>query len=143
MTRVVESRSQEIHRESVALREYLEALRLADLDAINRRFIDAEKAVQSALAAADKAVNKAEIASEKRADASNEIRGAMVDAQATFWTKVEGSGLERRVALIEEAISRAAGKSSGVGMTTGAIYAFIAAAASTVIAILAILRPFK
>ncbi len=137
-----ESRSQEIHRESVALREYFEALRQADLDAINRRFVDAEKAVQSALAAADKAVNKAEIASEKRADASNEIRGAMIDAQAQFWTKVEGFSLERRVVLLEEAINRAAGKSAGVGLTTGAIYAFIGAAAA-VIAAIAIIKPFN
>ncbi len=137
-----ESRSQEIHRESVALREYFEALRQADLDAINRRFVDAEKAVQSALAAADKAVNKAEIASEKRADASNEIRGAMVDAQAQFWTKVEGFGIERRVVLLEEVMNRTVGKSTGVGMTTNAIYAFIMAAAAAIAAI-AIFKPFN
>jgi len=125
-----ETRSQEIQRESVALREHLAALRAADLDAINRRFIDSEKAVNAALAAADKAVVKAEAASEKRADASNEIRQAMIDQQAAFVTKVEVGGLERRLAILEDMTSRSQGRSSGVGQSSAVLYAVILAIAA-------------
>ena len=110
------------------LREHWTALRKADLRAINRRFTDAEKAVGAALAAAEKAVTKAEAASDKRADASNEIRQAMLDQQADFARKIEVQGIERRVGLLEEFASRSAGKSTGITATTGVIYAAIAAA---------------
>ncbi len=129
---MVESRTQEIKREVISLRDHLEELRKSDLDYINRRFIDAEKAVLAALATADKAVEKAEKASEKRADASNEIRQAMVDQQATFITKPEHTGLERRISLLEEATSRSVGRM--IGTTSSSELAFRVIAAIGVIA---------
>lgn len=137
-----ETRTQEIHREVVTLREHFEALRKADREEVNRRFSDQEKAVNAALAAADKAVGKAEMASEKRADASNEIRQAMVDQQGAFVTKVEATGLERRLAILEDITSRSAGKSLGISATTAAIYAAIAAAAA-IIGVIAVFKPFN
>ncbi len=130
---MVETRSQEIARESVAIRDYFEALRKADLEAINRRFVDSEKAVNAALAAADKAVVKAEAASEKRADASNEIRGAMLDQQKAFPTKPELAAIERRVSVVEEAISRAAGRSTGTATSSELAFRVIAAIAAVAV----------
>ncbi len=133
---MAETRTQEIKREVISLRDHLEELRRADREEINRRFADQEKAVNAALAAADKAVNKAEAASEKRADASNEIRQAMVDQQAAFVTKVEVSGLERRILILEDTASRAAGRSMGTASSGDILFRIIAAVAS-VAAILA------
>jgi hypothetical protein len=50
----------------------------------DQRFSDQEKAVQAALAAAEKAVTKAEMAAEKRFDAVNEFRQTLSDQQTTF-----------------------------------------------------------
>jgi hypothetical protein len=127
---LTESRSQEIHRESVALREYFEALRAADREEVDRRFRDQERSVQAALAAADKAVTKAEIAAEKRADASNEIRQAMVDQQSAFVTKVELTGIERRVSVLEDVASRAAGRSTGTAQGGDLFFKVVAAIAA-------------
>lgn len=55
----------------------------------NQRFDNVIQATQSALAAADRAVNKAETASEKRFEGINEFRGALSDQQKTLVTRTE------------------------------------------------------
>lgn len=54
---------------------------------VSTAFVAADKAVQAAMAASEKAVLKAENAAEKRAEASNEIRAAMIDQQQKFADK--------------------------------------------------------
>lgn len=67
---------------------------------VTERFNSSEKAVSAALAAvekgnaaamasAEKAILKAEASADKRAEASNEIRAAMMDQQKTFATREE------------------------------------------------------
>ncbi len=133
---MVETRSQEIRREVISLREHFEELRKTDREEMNRRFIDAEKSVKSALDAADKAVNKAETASKERADASNEIRKAMIDQQSTFVTKPEHNALERRIAALEEANNRLVGadKQRTRGQDTGFQWVGTIIAAMSIIA---------
>ncbi len=125
-----ESRTQEIQREVVSLREHFEELRRGDLAQMDRRFAEQEKAVVAALASADKAVSKAELASEKRQDAGNEIRQAMIDQQTSFVTKIEVSGLERRIAVLEDFISRSAGRSTGITLSGDLTFRLIAAIAA-------------
>ena len=55
----------------------------------NQRFVDSKDAVQSALAAADKATGKAEEAQEKRNEGMNEFRGQLKDQSAGFVTRTE------------------------------------------------------
>lgn len=55
--------------------------------AVSTALTSADKAVQAAMAASEKAVLKAEMAAEKRAEASNEIRAAMIDQQSKFADK--------------------------------------------------------
>lgn len=55
----------------------------------DQRFIDQDRAVQAALNAAEKAVTKAENASEKRFDAVNEFRAQLADQAATFMPRSE------------------------------------------------------
>lgn len=63
---------------SLTLREYVDA-----------RFDSQEKAVNAALAAAQKAVDKAEVASEKRFEAVNEFRAALGDQARLLMPRIE------------------------------------------------------
>lgn len=73
----------------VAIRDYftlwLERLELY----YNRRFEDLDAKTTLALAAADKAVTKAEIATEKRFEGVNEFRGALSDQTAKLFPREE------------------------------------------------------
>jgi hypothetical protein len=72
-----------------------------------------EKNAALALSASEKAITKAEAAAEKRADASNEIRQAMIDQQGNFALRSE---TEFRLAALERVAALSSGKSAGVGM---------------------------
>ena len=90
------------------------------------KFTASEKAVNAALAASEKAVNKAEISADKRADASNEIRAAMIDAQRTFATREGLDALSKRVDNIAAGLSVSSGKSQGIGQLVTIAVAVIA-----------------
>jgi hypothetical protein len=70
--------SSKTHNTLISLREYVDI-----------RFDAQEKAVNAALTAADRAVNKAEIASEKRFDAVNEFRAALADSARLLMPRAE------------------------------------------------------
>lgn len=71
-----------------------------------------------ALSASERAIVKAEAAAEKRADASNEIRGAMVDAQKNFADK---ESTERRLKNLEDAVITSRSKSAGLGQIASVV----------------------
>lgn len=58
-------------------------------DYFNQRFIDQDRAVSAALAAAKEAVDKAEREGQRWRDNANEWRGAMSDRERNFLTRVE------------------------------------------------------
>ncbi len=100
----------------------------------NQRFEAAKEAVNLALTAADRAVIKAEAASEKRQDASNEIRAAMIDQQKNFANKSE---TELRFAMVEKKVEElssfrfsSSGHSKGISDLWGWIVAALAAGAA-------------
>jgi hypothetical protein len=64
--------------EGISLREYVDV-----------RFKAQEEAVAAALAAADRAVTKAEVASEKRFDSVNEFRAALNDNNRLLMPRLE------------------------------------------------------
>lgn len=66
------------HNTLISLREYVDI-----------RFEAQEKAVTAALSAADRAVSKAEIASEKRFDSVNEFRSALADSARLLMPRAE------------------------------------------------------
>jgi len=82
---VAESRS--THNTLISLREYVDI-----------RFDAQEKAVNAALAASDRAVNKAELASEKRFDAVNEFRAALADSARLLMPRAESEASARVLA---------------------------------------------
>lgn len=104
-----------------------------------QRFTDQDKAVQAALLAAKEAVIKAETATEKRFEATNEFRGQLADQTATLLPRAEYTSnhkaLEDKIDALTDRMNRTDGITSGGQLTIGKIYAAIA----TVGAILAII----
>lgn len=101
--------------------------------------------VALALAAADKAVTKAEIANEKRFDGVNEFRSQLNDQARTFLTRNEAEqalmgaqherdALKQRIDKLETKADRAAGRTEGLG----AGWSILIGAVGLVVAILTI-----
>jgi len=83
--------SRNTHNTLISLREY-----------VDTRFDAQKEAVNAALAASDRAVNKAEMASEKRFDSVNEFRAALNDSARLLMPRLE---CEQRFAALEKMIS--------------------------------------
>ena len=102
----------------VSWRDYVDAL-MAERDLrYQQRFEAQSQAIASALLAAEKAVTKADAATEKRFDGVNEFRRTLSDQAATFVTKTEFNALKER-------LDRTEGRSTGIsavwGVTIGAV----------------------
>jgi len=98
--------------------------------------VEASKdAVTTAMASAQKAVDKAESAQQLRNEAQNEWRAAMKDQQATFADKEQ---TDRRLAILEQLAAGQTGKERGVSMI-GAIIIGFAVVISGVIAALGLI----
>jgi hypothetical protein len=82
------------------------------------------------MAAADKAVTKAEVATEKRFDSVNEFRNAMKDQQNTFANRTE---TEFRLTAIDKSLEKIGGVSIGVTISVAIITGIISAVASVVL----------
>lgn len=114
--------------------------------AVSTAFTAADKAVQAAMAASEKAVLKAENAAEKRAEASNEIRAAMIDQQSKFADKnatetqfdahavritelkeVLTARLDKADLLLAAALAKDEGKGQAMSQSTAMIFAIIGA----------------
>lgn len=75
--------------DEVPLKEYIDT-RFKDFgDAVDRRFNDQDTSTKTALASAEKAVDKAEASSEKWRQNANEWRGAMSDRERDFLSRKE------------------------------------------------------
>ena len=94
---------------------------------LESRIVSTEKSVTIAMAVADKAVTKAEVATEKRFDSVNEFRNAMKDQQNTFADKTQ---TDFRLAAIEKAMEKIGGVSLGVSISASVIAGIIAATAA-------------
>lgn len=114
--------------------------------AVSTAFMAADKAVQAAMAASEKAVLKAENAAEKRAEASNEIRAAMIDQQSKFADKnattTQFDAHAQRITELKEALvarldkidlllatgtAKDEGKGAAMSQTTALIFAILGA----------------
>ena len=89
LEREVDQRFDSTIQMRIALQQEMDR-RFADLASqLDRRFQDSERAVQAALAAAKKAVLKAETASERRFASVNEFRQTLTDQATTFMGRNE------------------------------------------------------
>jgi anion-transporting ArsA/GET3 family ATPase len=94
---------------------------------LGSRIDGVEKNVTTAMAAADKAVNKAEAAAEKRFDSVNEFRSALKDQQSTFADKQQ---TDFRLAAIESNLDKVKGAGLGISIAASTIAGIIAATAA-------------
>lgn len=101
---------------------------------VKERFVAMERTVTVALASSDKALTKAEDATEKRFDGVNHVRTALADQAATLLPRLEYAvqyaavtdrivNLERRIGTTED---RGAGKSQGLGLVAQGLLILIA-----------------
>jgi 3-oxoacyl-ACP reductase-like protein len=78
----------------------------------------AKEGVSAAMASAEKAILKAETATEKRFDSVNEFRQAMKDQQETFANKAETNlrldEIARRLDRVTSGMELSSGKASGI-----------------------------
>jgi hypothetical protein len=111
------------HNTLISLREYVDI-----------RFDAQEKAVNAALAAADRAVNKAEIASEKRFENMNEFRGALADSARLLMPRSEFEQITKtqadRLTLMESRFNAAEARGRGESQSWIKIGLVIAAGAN-------------
>ncbi len=113
---------------SVGWRSYVDRI-LTEHDLRYQQRFDAQaQAIKDALLAAEKAVSKAETATEKRFDSVNEFRKALTDQTSTFVSRIEFDSLKER---LDRAEGRAGGYSS--------LWGYIAAAGGLIIAALTII----
>lgn len=111
------------------LREHLIALIAANDKRYDQRFEAAQKAidvglsgqkiaVDAALAAADRAVTKAELATEKRFEGVNEFRSTLSDQQRTLIPRAEVEvivlGLNEKIATLEKQADKFHSEKTGV-----------------------------
>ena len=101
-----------------------------------QRFDAAEKAVQAALSAADRAVSKAELASEKRFEGVNEFRQTLSDQSRNFLPRGEYSANHdslrnqvnansNRLSQLEGRIAGYAGAAALVGVVSSVVFNLI------------------
>ena len=112
------------------------------------RFIATDRSVSAALSASDKAVTKAELATEKRFEGVNEFRATLADQAAMLLPRAEynvqhlalmdrTSAAERRIGTIED---KGVGKSLGLSLLGQIVLGIIATIAMMAVVIEAILR---
>ena len=125
------------------LHEHLETLIREKHQQYDLRFEGIVTATQAALNAADRAVTKAETASEKRFEGVNEFRSALADQQAGLISReayeAQHQALSDRVGLLTQTVSAHIGAASGEGqgwIRAWAVGATLIAVASIVLAIL-------
>ena len=107
------------------------AMRAADKEAVSTALAAAEKAVNAALIASEKAILKAENAGDKRAEASNEIRAAMIDQQKNFANKEQ---TDLRLKYLEDTVRG----NQGIGLGATHTWQVIAMVVAAVVSILGI-----
>jgi len=78
--------------DDVPLKEYLLALINAQREDLSRAIRDTQETAKAALAASEKAIEKAERANEKRFESVNEFRATLTDQAARFITRKDAWG---------------------------------------------------
>lgn len=117
-------------------RRYTDAQFAAQKEAMSFGFLSQREATQSALAAADRAVNKAEDASTKRFDSVNEFRSTLSDQQRTLMPRAEAEllvkGLEGRVSDLSEQLQKMQARNVGISDGWGYAVAVVVLAVTAI-----------
>jgi hypothetical protein len=121
------------------LREHILALIVEKDLRDQQRFEAQSSAIAAALLAAEKAVTKAEVATERRFEGVNEFRQALSDQTASFITRVEWEAQRKaedeRVRTLSARVDRTEGRTGGV---TG-LWGYLVAAAAVIVAVVSLI----
>ena len=132
----------------VSLREYVTLMVQAEMRRVNERFHAVETATEKAFENSQRAIDKADLATEKRFEGVNEFRAALSDQASRFVTaeqlktlaeKLEAGYTRNRedIDRINVRLERREGETAGSRLTWGAMATLLAAFA-TIIGILVI-----
>ena len=117
--------------DEITLRQHIEAL-LAETNLRNQQRFEAQtKAIDAALLAAEKAVTKAETATERRFESVNEFRQTLSDQTKTFISRIE---LESYVRSLTE-LSARVNVMSGSTIGSNTLWGFLIGAAGIAVAL--------
>jgi len=121
-------------------------------EAVAAALVAVEKSNVASMAASEKAILKAEAGQEKRNEAANEIRAAMMDQQKNFAAKSETdfrfsalgdqlSAISKRLDGFDNLLASYVGRTQGVGMSASAIFQIISsvAAIGAIVGVVAVL----
>jgi hypothetical protein len=120
--------------EAVSLRDHLTSL-IGEMDKRYTIALDAQReAVQIALTAADRAVVKAEVATEKRFESVNEFRNTLADQARDLMPRVESERMHaathERIEAIEKSMAEQARLREGIHAGGKNTWAYIVAGVS-------------
>ena len=118
------------------LKAHFDTLRATDGKNVEQRFVAAEERTTLALTAADRAVIKAENATEKRFDAVNEFRATLADQASTLMPRAEA---EIRLRGLSEQIEDLRGTRRGGIATVGALVVGIAVVLAVLVQVVILL----
>ena len=132
--------SESLHASLNALEERVAALdRLMEAKFVTFQVLVSSQAekVKLALDAADKAVSKAEQATEKRFESVNEFRASLADQSATLVTRTEFiskvEAVAEKLSDLTDRLNRAEGKGAGIGALWGWIVGAIGLLSTVVV----------
>ena len=107
-------------------------------DYVDRRFDAQKEAVAAALAAADRAVAKAESAAERRFEAQNEFRGTLSDQARLLMPRAEAEQAFKTINDKIDGLSSRVSSREDRGQGRGDVWGFIVGAAGFVAAVVSI-----
>ncbi len=111
------------------LKEHLDAIVAANDTRYEQRFVDQKVAVDAALNAAERAVMKAETATERRFEGVNEFRAQLADQQRTFLPRAEYEARHNtvtdRLDLLERSQAMETGHQLGAAQMIGYVIGVI------------------
>lgn len=109
----------------VALKDYLERVIAAEVGRLDQRVLNLSTLIEQQRAYADRAVEKAELAVDKRLTAMNEFRDALKDQAARMATQEQVDRVRDRVVEVEK---RMAVIAATYGVLSGIVTSVISAA---------------
>lgn len=103
---------------------------------VNQRFDAVEKATAQAFENSQRAIDKADVATEKRFEGVNEFRAALADQAANFVTRADLTALTEKVDIqiksLQESRATSEGQDAGARLTYGSLAALLAAFATVI-----------
>lgn len=126
--------------DTVSLREHFEVRILGLEKSIDERFSAQDQAVKTAMQSAEKAVNKAESAAERRFESVNEFRNTLSDQARMLMPRAETEQAVKALSEKLDVLATRVNAREDRGRGMGDIWAYIVGALGIVVALAALFR---